>query len=166
MLEPLAEWISTSYLNGIFADTTRTSTWLIVPVSQSIHIIAVSVLMMSVLLLNCRILGIAGTRQSFPRLSNQLMPWIWPALIVLLLTGVVQTIAEPMRELLSNTFWLKMTMLAVTLLITAGYAFSLGRDPHFWEHSRQRRFVLKALAILSLVLWLGIVVAGRLIAYI
>ena len=166
MLNAFAEWLSSSYLNAIFADTTRTATWLIVPVSQSIHIIAVAMLMMSVLLLNFRILGLAGTRQSFARLSGQLMPWIWPALIVLLITGAVQTIAEPMRELLSTTFWLKMAMLAVTLAITALYAVGLRKDSRFWEHSRARRVMLKGLATLSLVLWTGIVAAGRLIAYI
>ena len=166
MLTTLAEWLSTSYLNGIFSDTTRTSTWLIVPLSQSIHIIAVAMLMMSVLLLNCRILGIAGTRQSFAKLSGQVMPWIWPALIVLLVTGAVQTIAEPMRELLSTTFWLKMAMLAVTLAITVLYAVALRRDPRFWERSRARRVTVKGLATISLVLWAAIVAAGRLIAYI
>jgi hypothetical protein len=166
MLETFAEWLSTSYLNSLFADTTRTATWLIVPTSQSIHIIAVAILMMSVLIINCRILGIAGTRQPLARLSAQLTPWIWPALIVLLLTGTIQTIAEPMRELLSTTFWLKMGMLAITLVITVVTASFLRRDAHFWERSRARRVTLKGLATLSLVLWVAIVAAGRLIAYI
>jgi hypothetical protein len=152
MLEPFAEWLSTSTLNAIFSDTTRTSTWLIVPVSQSIHIIAVSMLMISVLLINGRVLGFAGTRQTFARLTQQLMPWIWAALGALLLTGTVQTIAEPMRELLSSTFWLKMAMLLITLAITAVYALSLRKDPRFWEHTRGRRIAIKTLALVSLAL--------------
>jgi hypothetical protein len=165
MIDALAQWLSTTTLHEIFSDTNHTATWLIIPVSQSIHILAVAALMMSVLLLNFRLLGLAGTRQSFAQLSGQLMPWVWPSLAVLLLTGTVQTIAEPMRELLSTTFWLKMAMLMVTLAITVLYARTVRSDPSYWERSRRRRATVKTLAISSLVLWVGIVAAGRLIAY-
>ena len=59
-----------------------------------------------------------------------------------------------------------MAMLAVTLAITALYATALRKDARFWERSRARRVTLKGLATLSLVLWIGVVAAGRLIAYI
>jgi hypothetical protein len=40
------------------------------------------------------------------------------------------------------------------------------RDARYWEASRDRRNTARALATLSLVLWVAIVAAGRLIAYI
>src|SRR5215212_9201645 len=102
MLTWFSDWLSSSYLNDVFSDTTHTATWLIIPVSQSMHILAVAVVMMSVALINFRLLGVAGTRQSAARLIAQTTPWIWPALVLLLLTGAIQTIAEPRRELLST----------------------------------------------------------------
>src|ERR1051326_5020318 len=98
MLEGFAEWLSLTPVNTVFSDTNEFWTWLIIPVSQCIHIVCVAIVMMSVGLLNMRLLGVTGTRQSFAQLTADLMPWFWTALIVLFLTGTVQTIAEPRSE--------------------------------------------------------------------
>jgi hypothetical protein len=165
MLTWLTDWLAGSYLNGVFSDTTHTATWLIIPVSQSVHILAVAVVMMSVAMINFRLLGLAGTRQSAARLIEQTTPWIWPALVLLLLTGAIQTIAEPRRELLSTVFWLKMSMLLIAVGITVVYRSAMRTNPAYWHRSRGRRNAVRLLAVISLLLWVGIVAAGRLIAY-
>ena len=162
MLQELSNWLTESYLMNVFSDTTRLETWLIIPVSQSVHILAVAIVAISVGMLNLRLVGIAGTRQSFAQLSAQMVPWIWGALIVLLVTGVVQTIAEPTRELMNVTFRIKMILLLVTVGITAFYRVQVTKNPKFWD---QRRDLAWLFATASLVLWIGIIAAGRLIAY-
>ena len=93
------------------------------------------------------------------------MPWIWGSLIVLLLTGIVQTVAEPGRQLLNAAFRAKMVLLAVSVAITFVYERTTKADPDFWDRSPGRRRSAYVLASLSLLLWLGIASAGRLIAY-
>jgi len=166
MIEQFTQWLSQTSLNAMLSDTTHLSTWLIIPLSQSIHILSVAVVMISVGVLNLNLLGIAGRRQGFAQLAKHLIPWIWGALIVLFLTGAVQTIAEPTRELLNLTFRVKMVMLLVTAAITLIYQISIKKDPRYWELSPQRRQTGRLLATISLVLWVGIAAAGRLIAYI
>src|ERR1043166_4737815 len=82
MLEGFAEWLSLTPANTVFSDTNEFWTWLIIPVSQCIHIVCVAIVMMSVGLLNMRLLGVTGTRQSFAQLTADLMPWFWTGLIV------------------------------------------------------------------------------------
>ena len=166
MIKEFTQWLSQTHLNAVFSDTTHLSTWLIIPVSQCVHILGVTVVMISVGVLNLNLLGIAGTRQNFAQLAKALIPWIWGALIVLFITGTIQTIAEPNRELLNVSFRVKMAMLLVTAAITLIYQITLKKDPHFWEISRERRQTGRLLATISLVLWVGIAAAGRLIAYI
>ena len=165
MLEEFSNWLTQTDLKAFLSDTTHFSTWLIIPISQTVHILSVAAVLMSVALLNARLLGLAGTRQSFAELTVQLMPWIWTALGVLLVTGAIQTIAEPTRELLSLTFGVKMLLLAVVVAITSFYARTVKADPTYWERSAQHRRVARVLASLSLVIWVGIAMAGRLIAY-
>lgn len=165
MLEGFTEWLGATQLSLVFSDTTQMKTWLIVPVSQSIHILCVTVVMLSVAMLNLRLLGTAGTRLSFAQLASSLLPWIWAALIGLFVTGVVQTIAEPGRELLNIGFRTKMAMLLITVAITLYYEHTLKQDPKYWEVTPERRRLGKTLAAVSLVLWFGIAAAGRLIAY-
>ncbi len=165
MLEHITEWLSKSQLHYVFSDTTRLETFLIIPVSQTLHILAVSVVMISIALLNLRLLGIGGKRQSFGLLAHQLIPWIWGALLVLLATGIAQTIAEPARELMNTAFRIKMVLLAVMVAITLVYQRTVFRAPNFWDASPQRRRMAHMLAGVSLTMWFTIAALGRVIAY-
>jgi hypothetical protein len=165
MLEEFSQWLMETDLSTAFADTTHLSTWLIIPVSQCFHILSVAVVMISVGTLNLHLLGLAGRRQTFAQLAHHLIPWIWGALGVLFITGTIQTIAEPGRELLNIGFRVKMVMLLMTVMITIIYQITLNKDPLFWEQSPQRRQTGRVLAAIALVLWVGIAAAGRLIAY-
>ncbi|HXJ00504.1 MAG TPA: DUF6644 family protein [Micropepsaceae bacterium] len=165
MLEDFSQWLAQTQLSAFLADTTHLSTWLIIPVSQCIHILAVAVVLISVGVLNLHLLGIGGTRQTFAQLARQLIPWVWGALFVLFLTGALQTIAEPGRELLNIGFRIKMAMLVLTAATTLIYQITLKKDPNYWELSPQRRQTGRMLATLSLFLWVGIAALGRLIAY-
>jgi hypothetical protein len=166
MLQELSDWLTQTPLHPFLSDTTRLETWLIIPVSQTLHILGVAIVMIAVGMLNLQLLGVRVTRQSFAELSAQWMPWIWSAMAVLLITGVVQTIAEPTRELMNNTFRIKIIMLVIAVAITVVYRAQVKKDAKYWERSGERRTWAYALASVSLVLWFGIVAAGRLIAYI
>jgi uncharacterized membrane protein len=166
MFQELSDWLSQTYLSSVLSDTTHMGTWLIIPISQSFHILAVGTVMICVGMLNLRLLRIAGTKRSFADLTQRLMPWIWSALAVLLITGVLQTIAEPSRELLNLTFRVKMVMLLAVVVISTVYEVSTRKEPRYWELSPDRQRVGNVLAVLSLVLWFGILAAGRLIAYV
>lgn len=165
MLEGFTEWLGATELSAVFSDTTQMKTWLILPVSQSIHILCVAVVMISVAMLNLQLMGVRRTRLTSAQLASNLMPWMWGALIGLFITGVVQTIAEPGRELLNIGFRTKMTMLAITVAIALFYEHALKTDPKYFDNSPERRRLAQILATVSLVLWFGIAVAGRMIAY-
>ena len=166
MLQGLSDFLEQTALHTIFADTTRLETWLIIPLSQTIHILGVAIVMTAIGMLNLQLLGVRVTKQSFAELSAGWMPWIWSALAVLFVTGAIQTIAEPTRELMNNTFRIKIVMLLIAVAITVLYRTQVKKDPDYWQRSGDRRAAAFALASLSLVLWLGIVAAGRLVAYV
>ena len=165
MLQGFTEWLTGTGASAMFSDTTRFATWLIIPVSQCVHLICVAIVMISVGMLNLRLLGVAGTRQSFAELAVHLMPWIWADLTVLFVTGTIQTVAEPGRELLNVGFKTKMVLLMCAVAITLVYENTVKKDPNYWERSPERRKMAQVLASISLVLWIGIASAGRLIAY-
>jgi hypothetical protein len=164
MLQELSDWLAHSQLNTLFSDTTRLETWLIIPLSQSIHILGIAIVMIAIGMLNLQLLGFRVTRQSFAEHTARWMPWIWTGMAILLVTGLVQTIAEPTREIMNYTFRIKMVMLAIVLAITVAYQRQVKKDPNYW--SGERRNLARSLAAFSLVLWLGIVAAGRLVAYV
>jgi hypothetical protein len=86
-------------------------------------------------------------------------------LVVLLITGVLMVVGEPARELLTFSFWLKMFLIAIGTLIAAIFRITLKRSERQWEQTFVNRRGVKSLAILTLLIWVAIVILGRLIAY-
>jgi uncharacterized membrane protein len=165
MLQEFADWLSRTELSQLFTDTNRFEMWLLVPLSQTIHTVALGFVLIAVGVLNLRMLGVVATGQSYAKLSNQLVPWVWVGLIACLITGILQTIAEPGREIMNTIFRLKVIGLFIVVAITYVFAARVKHNPMYWEESDGRQAAGKLLAALALVLWLAIAAGGRLIAY-
>lgn len=137
--------------------------WL-VPLVQVVHILAVCAVISSVLIIALRLAGFVSRDRPVAQMSARFLPVIWCALPVLLLTGSVLIIIEPVRSLGSIAFQLKMALLVLAIIIMLVYQSSLARDPTRWERPGSR-FSAALLAIVSLLPWIGIIFAGRWIAY-
>jgi hypothetical protein len=160
MFRPFAEWLANTPLSKTLQD----QLW-IVPTSQSIHILALSAVFASASMINLRLLGIGTSGRTVSQLSDTLVPWIWRGLGVLLVTGVVQIVAEPVREFVTPAFWAKMVMIAIVTTLTIVYARAIRRNAALWDDASSRPLRAKAFAIVSTLIWLAIIVCGRFIAY-
>lgn len=135
------------------------------PLIQTLHILGVSAIMGSIVLIDLKILGLALPGQSAGELVRRLMPWTWWALPTLAVSGLVFVFAQPHRYFANPVFGLKFAMLAPALLLTAVRQRATVRDPQQWNRSLSPRRSAKLVAALSLLLWVGVVTAGRWIAY-
>lgn len=160
-LHAFGEWLANTSLSA----TIQNVSW-IIPTVQTVHIICVAIVISAVFLVDLRILGIFARSQPVAALSHRFLTWIWYALIVLLVTGALLIIGEPTRSLLNPAFGLKMLMLLAVAGLTLLIQRPLRTDAGFWDASGGRRATVKAIAVVSLALWSGIVFAGRWIAYV
>jgi hypothetical protein len=153
-----AEWLQATSVSVTF----QSLGWFI-PLLQSIHIVGIGVVFISSLMISLRVLGRMRADESFPAVWERFAPWMWTGLVVMVITGALLIVCEPVREFTALSFWLKMTLLAIVVVMTgifgrvlrpaapaAGTAFSAGA---------------KSTAIVILVLWLGVIFLGRAIAY-
>lgn len=157
MLDTFANWLSTTGPS----ETIQNALW-IVAATQSLHYLALAVVLTSVAMLDLRLIGVAGRSQPISTMAVRLLPAAWWALLVMAITGFLLIVGEPNRELKSSTFWLKMSLLAVVLLLTLAVQISIKRNPEKWERGAT---AAKLIGATSLVLWIGIVTAGHWIAY-
>jgi hypothetical protein len=160
MFRPLADWIDKTPISKVLQD----HLW-IVPTSQSIHIVAVSVVFASACVINLRLLGVGRTGRSVSTLSATLVPWMWRGLAVLLCTGLIQTVAEPVRQFVTPAFWAKMTMILIVAAMTYLYARAVRLNAALWDATSSRPASAKVFAILSTLLWIAIITCGRFIGY-
>lgn len=157
MIEDLAFWIYDTSLSSWLASTPS-----IVPLVQSIHILAIAVVMGSMLFINLRILGWAGPRGDVNADLRRFAPAIWIALAVLLATGLIMVAAEPVRELMNALFRIKMV-----LVVFAGACyFALQRKSFSHpEYLSEHRSVAIIFAIGTFAIWIVIATLGRWIAF-
>jgi hypothetical protein len=139
----------------------------IIPTVQIVHILAISVVVSSMAMFDLRLLGIAGRRHSIASLAKRFLPWLWGALLVLLLSGTILIIGEPQRALDNAAFKLKMAMLATAICVTVSFRRLLEKDlaAGASDLSTGHSLAARLTGAISLLLWVGIVIAGRLIAY-
>ena len=137
----------------------------VAPIVQTIHILSVTVLMASVVFVNLRVLGLAVPSQQLPEMLRRLMPWTWMALLLLLLSGSVFVLALPNRYLHNPVLGIKISMLIPAVILAVVFARLGRREDNYWDASRSRRRGAKAMASVSLLLWVTVVLAGRWVAY-
>jgi len=161
MFRGFANWIAGTELSHTFQDY---ADW-IIPISQSIHIISVSVVFIAAILISTRLLTTANSNLTVSRLTRTLVPWMWGALGVLLLTGTIQTIAEPVRQFVTPVFWAKMIMIVVVMVMTAVFTAAVRANAPAWDVAASRPPAARLFAITSIVLWVAVIVCGRFIGW-
>jgi hypothetical protein len=158
-LKQFAEWLSTTFLSVFIQNH---YSWMI-PTIQSVHIAGIGVVLGSVLIIDLRILGWAGMDQTLRQTASRFAPWLTGALCLMLATGLLMVIGEPVRELVSFSFWLKMFFVALGTMMAAAFQIMVRRPES--EETLGKRQSVKWLAILTFLIWVCIIILGRLIAY-
>ena len=168
LLYSFTEWLRTTQLVelALWISDTSASMWIVthfwaIPIIQVIHILAIAASFASILMINGRMLGIAGS-SSMAETSRRYTRALWWALVVLVLTGFLMIMGEPVRELINPIFWIKMGLVVFGILITIWFHkgvlkhVSAGRDIVATD---------KATAVFLILLWMVIMMCGRWIAY-
>ena len=155
-----AKWLGATALSHAI----QMAGW-VIPTLQTIHILGIAVLFFSAVIVDLRLWRVLQRDVPLKDVARRFLPVIWPVLLILLLTGSLLIIGEPRRSLLNTTFYLKMTMLAFAVVLTVALQWSLSSAPEFWEKDRGRRIASRFAATLSILVWCGIIFAGRWIAY-
>jgi hypothetical protein len=161
-LKALIHWLGTTELSNFI----KTVGW-IIPGVQIVHILAISVVVSSMGMFDLRLLGWAGKRHSIAAYTARFLPWLWAALLVLLVSGGILIIGEPERALGNRVFQVKMALLLTAVCVTFGFRSLLLRDLAAGSADLRPEHGLAAKLVggVSLCLWVGIVTAGRWIAY-
>ena len=169
----LAAWLTSLPIGQAL----RRLNWL-VPWLQIVHILANGVILSAVVMIDMRIWGISRSLGSIAA-TRRYQAWIWVGLILLTVTGFLLILYGPRRLLTDVTFQVKMAVmglamvatLALQLVLRPGWATTdaaLATDAPSATGVRSvttahtgRHALANVLATLTLVLWVGVTLAGR-----
>lgn len=167
----VSRWLESTPLAGFTVWLAQTplstainqNSW-VTPITESVHILAIAGAFGAALMINLRILGVAGRRQTIREVEARFAPWVWTGLAVLVASGVIIVLAEPAREILSGWFWTKMGLIVLVALANLAFQSEVARRSPTWDPIHGG-IALRAGAGGLIVLWCVIMIFGRLIAY-
>jgi hypothetical protein len=168
LLYEFTEWLRSTQLTelALWISDSGMTLWIVthfwaLPVIQVLHILAIAASFASILMINARMFGIAGS-SSMAETANRYIRVLWWSLLALVLTGLLMIIAEPVRELINPIFWIKMGLVVFGVLVTIWFHKGV------LKHVAGGREIVasdKTTAVFLIILWCAIMFAGRWIAY-
>ena len=165
ILTSISDWLLQSSIREFVIWTLRNVPGL-PPIVQTLHICAIVALVGSAAMIALRQLGLAVPSQDPTEMYTRLMPWVWWALLGLFCTGVVFVIARPVRYLFNPIAGWKLLCLLSFLSVLLTLCWCNYRQQGYWLLTLTRQRVSQGLSILLLVSLVGIIMAGRWIAYV
>ena len=152
---PFFAWCQKTYIGHYITEATY-----VFAVIETIHIMGLSILLGTTLVVDLRLLGYGLRRSSAWQVSHELEPWTLSCLVVVIGTGICLYLSEALRLSYSGPFFFKMILFVFAMVI------------HFTIHWRatsknavEGSMFGKVAACLSLISWLSVALAGRAIAF-
>lgn len=135
------------------------------PLIESAHVLTLCLFVGTAVMLDLRLLGLTLRQIPVSEVMRRLLPWTLAGFVVMLITGVLLFYAIPVRTYQSIFFRVKVVMLLLAGLNVWIFHRRVQRTISEWDTRPITPRGARVAATVSLVLWAGIIVAGRMIAY-
>ena len=142
----------------------RESLWLF-PAIETVHLFGMILLVGSTVAFDLRLLSFALRDQAVSKLGARLLPWAWAGFAVQVVTGLLLFASEATKCYGNPAFRIKMLLLVLAGMNAFVFQVVSFRDVAAWDCGSETPAGAKAAGILSMLLWLGIVAAGRWIGF-
>jgi hypothetical protein len=142
----------------------RDSTWLF-PIIETVHIIGIVLLVGSTSVLDLRLMGLVHREKPVSKIAWRFLPWAWAGFLVQIITGGLLFSSEATKMYDNLGFQIKMVLIAVAGLNALVFHLIAYQSVDKWEYDRVAPLSARAAGLISILLWFGIVAAGRWIAY-
>jgi hypothetical protein len=135
------------------------------PIVESVHVLTLCVFLGLAVMLDLRLMGITMLRTPASEVVGRLLPWIVAGFGIMVVTGVLLFYAIPVKTYLNIFFRVKLLFLLMAGVNIAVFELTISRSMSKWDLDPAPPLRARLAGGLSLILWSGIVVAGRMIAY-
>lgn len=137
----------------------------IFPSIESLHVIAIAFVVGGISIVDLRLLDLASRSRPVTRLNADLLPWVWGAFALAVMTGLLM-FSSLARSYCVNTFFqVKMGMLVLAGLNMLAFHAVTYRGVSKWDTVGRPPTAARIAATISLLCWVVIVVCGRWIGF-
>jgi hypothetical protein len=153
-----------------FIDATQSSTALresyyVFPVVEGMHVISLALSVGLIIWFDLRLAGLILKDQAVSAVFRPIRPYMLTGFGIMFVTGIALFWALALRCYASPFFWIKMALLLLAGVNIAVYHFTIDRRQAEWDTMLIPPAQARVAGLVSLVLWVGVIAAGRLMAY-
>lgn len=159
-LYALAQWLqNTSWATGIRESLN------LYPALYTLHIFGFVIMVTATSVLDLRLLGLGLVNRSVSSVSHLAIPWARFGLSANLITGFLVFAAQAVDMYTNTAFRVKMLLVLLAGLNVALIELTIKRNEGDWGEKGRAPGMARFSAVLSILLWLGIVAMSRVIGF-
>lgn len=155
-----------AWLEATPLGTTITESEWMFPTIETVHVLALTLVVGTVAMVDLRLLGVSSRRLGAVQLSREMLPWTWIAFVVAAITGTLMFVSAATKYYANLPFRIKLVLLGLAGINMAVLHFGAWRSSSKWDMLLPTPLAVRIAAALSLVFWIGVVVAGRWIGFV
>ena len=157
----LCKWLEQTWV----ASSVRESLWLF-PAIETLHLFGIVVLVGTTTVFDLRLLGWTLRRQRVSELARLLLPWSWAGFGIQVATGFLLFASEASKCYGNPAFRLKMLLLLLAGANALLFHVTANQKLTEWDEDAVPPTGAKLAGAVSILLWFGIVAAGRFIGFV
>src|SRR5262245_19252727 len=139
--------------------------WAAMSPIESIHVIALTLVVGSIAIVDLRLLGLASTKRSYAELAREVLPWTWLCFGLAVISGSLMFISQPVGYFGNLAFRRKILLLCLAGINMLVFQLITGRGASKWRQEHAVPISGKIAASLSLALWMAVVFLGRWVGF-
>ena len=160
MIEAFCQWVYDSALGELVR-----ANELLFPWFESVHVLAITLVLGSIAVVDLRLLGLASRSRPVTRLIREVLPVTWCAFAVAVITGVTLFTSNAVDYAKNFPFQMKMGLLLLAGLNMLVFHFVTYRSVGEWDEAAATPFAARFAGGFSIAVWLSIVAFGRWIGF-
>jgi hypothetical protein len=135
------------------------------PLCESIHVLASTFVVGSILMVDLRLLGLAARNHSVSRIIREVVPWTISAFALSAVTGGCMFMTQSSRYMNNRAFQVKLVLLALAVVNMAVFHRMTVRSIAQWDTAAVATPTARFAGGCSLLLWIGVMLSGRWIGH-
>jgi hypothetical protein len=155
------EWLQDTRLSGFIRDTR----WCF-PAIELVHLFGLVTLLATMLAFDLRLMDLWLRRWPVSLLMKRLLPWTWTAFCIMVGTGMGLFASDPLRFFDNTSFRIKLALIALAGANALAFQLTSLRGLSRWDRDVEPPRGAKIAGVVSIMLWFGVVAAGRWIAFV
>jgi hypothetical protein len=135
------------------------------PIIEAVHVMAVTTVFGTILIVDLRLLGYPDTDRPFTRVFRETLRWTWIAFGVAVVTGSLLFVPNARTYIANTAFALKMAALVCAGVNVAVFQFTTFRTVGQWDANVPVPFGGRVTGAVSILIWTSVIVFGRWIGF-